>query len=578
MPARLPSLLRSRRLALALLLVAACGTAPQSAVRRASVAVPARGAMPWLPLAAETFARAKAEGKLIVLDRSAEWCHWCHVMEAETYGDPRVRALLEKHFLAVKVDVDSRPDLEERYGDYGWPATVVLSPDGQELGKLRGYIEADRFLEILHGVLAARPEAEAARATVRTAPRPGDRLTLELLDWAANAVAVELEDYWDPQQGGWGVRQKAPIGANNLWLLSRAARGDEVARRRALYTLEQQAALIDPVWGGIYQYSEGSTWRTPHFEKLMTYQAPALESYARAYRLTREPVQLARARAMFDYLQRFLLRERGTFAGSQDADLHAHEPSKPFLRGAEYYAKPERERLALGVPRIDPHQYGEDNGLAIAAYVAYFEATGDERALAVAKRAAAILLAEHGDPRGGITHEPRKADAATPELRFLADNAALGLALVRLYEATREAKWRDAAAGLARFVLAELVDEPSGALFANTLDPAAVGVLAARRIPFEANVRALRFLLRLRAAQPELAGELTAPIERLARYVMAPENYKTSGRFLGELLLALDELRAGYGTSGSVTVAPSPAPNGKVSAGRPATRALLSGV
>lgn len=542
------------------------------------MAVPGPGAMPWLPLAAETFVRAKAEGKLIVLDGSAEWCHWCHVMEAETYGDPRVRALLEKHFLAVKVDVDSRPDLEERYGDYGWPATVVLSPDGQELGKLRGYIEADRFLEILHGVLAARPEAEAARATVHTAPHPGDRLTSELIDWAAHAVAVELEDYWDPRQGGWGVRQKAPIGANNLWLLSRAARGDEVARRRALYTLEQQAALIDPVWGGIYQYSEGSTWRTPHFEKLMTYQAPALESYARAYQLTRDPVQLARARAMFDYLQRFLLRERGTFAGSQDADLHAHEPSKPFMRGAEYYAKPAHERLALGVPRVDPHQYGEDNGLAIAAYVSYFEVTADARALAAAERAATIVLAEHGSAAGGITHAPRKAAAVAPELRFLADNAALGLALVRLYEATHVSRWREEAARLARFMLAELIDARSGALFANTADPAAVGVLAARRIPFDANVRALRFLLRLRAAQPELASELTAPIERLARYLMAPEVYKTSGRFLGELLLALDELRAHHGTSGSTIVAPSPAPNGNVSPGRPATKAALSGV
>lgn len=534
--------LSSRPLALVLLLVAACGMTPQRAGRLAVVAKPTSGPMPWLPLSAETFARAKTEGKLIVLDGSAEWCHWCHVMEEQTYGDPRVRALLEARFLAVKVDVDSRPDLEERYGDYGWPATVVLSPEGQELGKLRGYIEAERFLEILQGVLAERPEAEAARARVHTAPRAAS-LTSEIIDWAAHAVAVELDDYWDPQQGGWGVRQKAPIGANNLWLLSRAARGDLVARRRALFTLEQQAALIDPVWGGIYQYSEGSAWRTPHFEKLMTYQAPALESYARAYQLTGEPVQLERARAMFDYLQRFLLREHGTFAGSQDADLNAHEPAKPFLRGAEYYAKPERERLALGVPRLDPHQYGEDNGLAIAAYVTYFEATRDARALATAQRAAAIILAEHGGGRGGITHAPQKADAATPELRFLADNAALGLALVRLYEATRQTTWRDAAAELARFLLAELVDERSGALFANTVDPAAVGVLATRRIPFEANVRALRFLLRLRAAQPELAAELSAPIERLARYVMSPEVYKTGGRFLGELLLALDELR-----------------------------------
>lgn len=183
-------LLRAGRwLALAALGSASCGPAVGRVAPVAPVASPARSPLPWLPLTAETFARARAERKLIVLDGSAAWCHWCHVMEVETYGDPRVRALLEARFLAVKVDVDSRTDLEERYGDYGWPATVVLSPEGQELGKLRGYIEADRFLEILHGVLAAQPEAEAARARVATAPPgPGDgRLARELIDWAAPA-------------------------------------------------------------------------------------------------------------------------------------------------------------------------------------------------------------------------------------------------------------------------------------------------------------------------------------------------------------------------------------------------------
>ncbi len=111
--------------------------------------------LPWATLSPETFARAKATRKFIVLDGAAEWCHWCHVMEATTYHDPAVRRLLDEHFIAVKVDVDSRPDIEERYGDYGWPATAIFAPDATEIGKYRGYIAPEKFVEILSEVVAS---------------------------------------------------------------------------------------------------------------------------------------------------------------------------------------------------------------------------------------------------------------------------------------------------------------------------------------------------------------------------------------------------------------------------------------
>src|SRR5262245_36958562 len=112
-----------------------------------------REPLSWADLNQETLARAKAQRKYVVLDGSAEWCHWCHAMEATTYHDPHVRELLDRHFIAVKVDVDSRPDIEERYGDWGWPATVIFSPDAMELGKYRGYIAPDTFADILRQVV-----------------------------------------------------------------------------------------------------------------------------------------------------------------------------------------------------------------------------------------------------------------------------------------------------------------------------------------------------------------------------------------------------------------------------------------
>src|ERR1700743_3403763 len=103
----------------------------------------------------EAFEKSRREHKFILLDGAAEWCHWCHVMDETTYRDPRVVALLAERFIAVRVDVDARPDLQERWADYGWPATIVLRADGAQVGALKGYIGADRFVDLL-GAMTTR--------------------------------------------------------------------------------------------------------------------------------------------------------------------------------------------------------------------------------------------------------------------------------------------------------------------------------------------------------------------------------------------------------------------------------------
>ncbi len=562
------SLLTSRALCAGLvgLLAAACSCSQMSqapapakgaavTASTATAKAPVRGApkgeLQWAELTPETLARAKAERRFVVLDGSAEWCHWCHVMEAETYHDPKVQEILAASFIAVKVDVDSRPDIEERYGDWGWPATVIFSPDGVELGKYRGFIEADRFVEILMAVAAQKDGAAIAATAAETNQAPklaaSGPMSEEHLAWVAQLVEVELGEYWDPRQGGWGQRQKAPIGSNNAWLLRKATRGDAEARKQVLFTLDQQAQLIDPVWGGLYQYSTGGVWTEPHFEKLMPYQAPALENYARAYELTRDAKQLARARAMVGFLDRFMKSPEGGFYCTQDADLNAHAPGKPFVTGHDYYAKPEAERLALGVPRIDTHEYGKDNGLAISAYATMYEVTRDAAVLASAEKATARMIATHLDGRGGITHDVRKEAPARPEVLYLSDNAAFGYALMRMYEVTGKAEYLARASALASFLLAELADPVSGGLLAHTEDASAVGVFATRRVPFEDNALALRFLAKLATVAP--SAKLSAAIDRMLRALARPELIKARGRFLGDLLLALDETKAVRGAA-----------------------------
>lgn len=553
--------------ALTLLLMACAGTggaggggAKTPTARAADLPEGApREELPWATFSPETFAKAKAERKYILVDCSAEWCHWCHVMEAVTYHDPGVRKILDQHFIAVKVDIDSRPDLEERYGDYGWPATVILSPDAMELGKYRGYIDPEKFQSILNDVVASGAAnqsggAEPARGTTYkigvSRKNPRRALAEETLDWIERSTEAELDDYYDTDEGGWGRTQKAPLGWDNAWMLWKAEHAEglakEEAKKKIFFTLEKQSKLIDPVWGGIYQYSAAKDWDHAHFEKLMTFQAPALENYSVAYRLTGEPKHLARANAMRSYLDRFMRSPEGGFYTSQDADLNAHDRQKPFMDGHAYYALGEEERLAKGLPRIDTHEYGRENGLAIGAYVAYYEATKDAEALAAAEKAARRILATHAMPNGGITHDKLDPEKPPKQL-FLSDNAAFGWGLMRLYEVTKKAEWLERAKAIADFMLTELVDDDGGGLFGATKDPDAVGVFATRRVPFEENVMALRMFARL--ARASLDVKYKVAIDRVLRAISTPEEIKARGRMLGDYLLALEETKGVRGVA-----------------------------
>lgn len=513
------------------------GPGPGSAGQpRAPSGAPRGDSLPWQDFGKPAFDRARKEGRFVLLDGAAEWCHWCHVMEATTYHDDRVRALLASRFVATKVDIDARPDIAERYADYGWPATVLFSPEGEELGAFRGYLPPDRLLAVLEELVAGGAKNAAAASRIAV-PREGSgALTDGELASLEATMEARLAGFYDPREGGWGTFQKAPLGWNNAHLLRQAQRGNGDARARALFTLEKQAALLDPVWGGIYQYSEGATWQTPHFEKLMTFQAPALENYAEAWALTRDRRHLERAEALFSYMEGFL-RAGGVFGATQDADLNAHEPGKPYMTGHEYYALGDRERRALGVPRVDAHDYPRENGLGIAAYVTFHEATGDARALAGAREAAARVIATHANASGGLSHDARK-DAPVV---FLADNAVFGFGLLRLHSITKDPALLEAAEGIASRLLKDLWDPAHGGFYAQSRDPDAVGVFQRRRMPLDENAWAVRFFARL--ARLTGNARYTTALAWTLRAVMTPENIEDRGRMLGEVLLALGDAR-----------------------------------
>ncbi len=294
-------------------------------VRIVAFAITAFAAMPclaardvaWRGWGDDLFPQATAEKRFVILDLEAVWCHWCHVMENTTYADPEVRQLIAAKYLPVRVDQDANPDLSSRYGDWGWPATIVFGPDGAEIAKIRGYIEPERMRALLKAVIDD--------------PSPGPFVT-EALEVKPSAVALlgkdqrneldkNYDESYDGKLNGWGDGQKY-IDADSMDLaIARAEAVDSTAAKRARQTLDAAIALIDPVWGGAFQYSEPGSWTHPHFEKIMSFQAQYLRQYSQAYAFWQDPKYLAAARDIERYLVAFLRDPDGAFYVSQDADL-----------------------------------------------------------------------------------------------------------------------------------------------------------------------------------------------------------------------------------------------------------------
>src|SRR5450432_47645 len=146
------------------------------------------------------FAQAAKEHRLVLLDLHAVWCHWCHVMDETTYIDPQVTRLIDKNYVAVSVDADSDPDLTSRYGNWGWPATIVLAPDGTEIVKRRGYIPPQQMTSLLKAII----DDPSPGPSVQAAAPLGTSHTNRLTPKQKSALLKTYDELYDRDNGGWG--------------------------------------------------------------------------------------------------------------------------------------------------------------------------------------------------------------------------------------------------------------------------------------------------------------------------------------------------------------------------------------
>jgi uncharacterized protein YyaL (SSP411 family) len=302
----------------------------------------------WYPWGPEALARAKAEDRPIFLSIGYAACHWCHVMERESFEDEATAQQLNRDFVPIKVDREERPDLDQVYmsavqamtGGGGWPMSVFLTPGGRPFYGGTYFPNTSRhglpsFRDVLTGVADAwrdrRAEIEesgerlagALNASERfpVAPTIGDRTLLD------RAVA-SLEREFDPPNGGWGRAPKFPQPMTIEFLLRRwVGSGDARALAMARRSLDRMAdgGIHDQLGGGFHRYATDAIWLVPHFEKMLYDNGQLARVYTHAFQATRDRRYVEVARDTLDYLLRELRRDDGSFAASHDADTNGVE-------------------------------------------------------------------------------------------------------------------------------------------------------------------------------------------------------------------------------------------------------------
>jgi uncharacterized protein YyaL (SSP411 family) len=332
-------------------------TTPLNSLARASSAY-LRSAMhqpiQWHEWSEEAFASAQRENKPMLLDIGAVWCHWCHVMDRESYDDPEVAVIVNEHFIAVKVDRDERPDIDSRYqaaisavsGQGGWPLTAFLTPDGKPFYGGTYFPPSDgygrpSFKRVLLSIANAYKEkngdvleqAKMVESTIAQAESfagRGGRVSASII----TAIQESAFKMFDAQHGGFGQAPKFPHpSALDLLIEQYARTGDENLRSLIVTTLEHMAngGVYDQLAGGFHRYSVDERWVVPHFEKMCYDNSELLKNYVHGYQATGSEFFGDVARDIIRWMDEWLSdRERGGFYASQDADISMDDDGDYF--------------------------------------------------------------------------------------------------------------------------------------------------------------------------------------------------------------------------------------------------------
>jgi uncharacterized protein YyaL (SSP411 family) len=517
-------------------------------------------------------------------------CHWCHVMEHESFEDEGTARLMNEQFVSVKVDREERPDVDGLYmdavvamtGHGGWPMTVFLTPDGRPFYGGTYFPPEPRhgmpsFGQVLQAVSEAyrtrrhelEQQADVLVDAIRQAserPPSGEPLTSRLL----SGVVPALRRSFDPQEGGFGPAPKFPAASTiELLLRLHAGGGDEDALEMARLTLDRMAAggMYDLLGGGFHRYSVDARWLVPHFEKMLYDNALLASAYLHAWVVIGEERYRRVTTETLDYVLRELRLPEGGLASAQDADTEGVEgltftwtedeveavlgaPNGDWLLPFEHDRSvlrgeiPDESRAALHAAREQrPQPLRDDkalaawNGLALAALAEAGSRLGRQDYVDAAVGVAEFLLGPLSDERGRLLRSYRAGE--TRIAAYLEDYANVANGLVELSWATGELRWLEEAMRLAG-LLVELFADPSRGGF--YVDAPEDDGLVARRKEFDdhptpaGNSMAAFVLLRL----GRIYGDAELERQAVAVFRLAHSLMERAPAAVSNLLCALD--------------------------------------
>jgi len=550
----------------------------------------------WYPWGEEALSRARAEDKPILVSIGYSACHWCHVMERESFEDERIADLMNASFVCVKVDREERPDIDAIYmdavqamtGHGGWPLNAFLTPDGVPFHAGTYFPPQPRhgmpsWPQLLDAIARAwsdrrdeiRSQAGGILGRLQGAAllEPSDS-DVETADLAA-AVDSLVADH-DPINGGWGSAPKFPAASVIEFLLRRGEHDVSVGALRAMAA----GGIYDQIGGGFARYSVDEAWVIPHFEKMLYDNALLARAYLHGWQVTGDPQLRRVCEETLDWALRELRQEEGGFASALDADSEGEEGkyyvwsldevrdvlgpelapiaieyfgmsdegnfegrNNPVLAGAD---PPERDEIRARLlaareqrvrPGLDDKRLTAWNALMISALSDAGAVLERRDYLDAAVRCADFLLTTMRDEQGRLLRTYNRGRAKLDA--YLEDHAFLVEALLSLYEATFDPRWFNEARDLADAMIARFTDSERGGFFSTASDHEP---LIARRkelddAPIPSGGSAAAFgLLRLAALTGEHAYEEAAlgPVRML--HEVAPGHPAA----FGHLLQAID--------------------------------------
>jgi len=349
----------------------------------------------WFPWGEEAFAKARMEDKPIFLSVGYSTCHWCHVMEHESFESAAIAAFLRDHFISIKVDREERPDVDQVYmtfvqattGHGGWPMSVWLTPELRPFVGGTYFPPTDMpsrpgFITVLRRIAelwkSDRKQIEEKAASLLAALKEAESEVIQGANetWnAAPSIQLGLSQYqrmFDTTEGGFGSAPKFPRPVNLHFLFQTAAQKGisakdvEAAQGMALHTLRKMAdgGMHDHLGGGFHRYSVDAQWHVPHFEKMLYDQAQLAQAYLTAYQITDDAFFAKVARNILQYVEHDLTAPEGGFFSAEDADSLPRPDAVKKNEGAFYIWTYEEVLEVLGEDRVEEFcaVYGIERG------------------------------------------------------------------------------------------------------------------------------------------------------------------------------------------------------------------------